>query len=90
MTLALTWLGLMLLLAAEIFGAVTHRGWLAWAAAPVMIALVATVFMHVTKASAIARIFALAGVFWMVVLLGLGSVDFFARRDYPAPQLTRE
>ena len=90
MRLALTWLGLMLLLAVEIWGAATHRGWVAWAAAPLMVALVATVFMHVTKASAIARIFALAGVFWVLVLLGLGSVDFFARRDFPAPQLTRE
>jgi cytochrome c oxidase subunit 3 len=86
--LALAWVALMLLLGIEVIGTASGAGWLAWFAAPVMIALVACVFMHVTRASALSRIFAITGLFWVAVLLGLGSADYLSRRVTPAPALT--
>jgi hypothetical protein len=86
--LALAWAGLLLLLGIEVAATLLHAGWVAWAAAPVMVMLVSGVFMQVLQASPLARIFGLAGLFWMAVLLGLGSVDFLARQDYPVPLQT--
>ena len=85
----IVWLGLLSVLGLEVGAALLHAGWLAWGLAPVMIALVAFRFMHVGRASALSRIFAVAGLFWLAVLLGLGSIDFVVRRDVPAPVLTR-
>ena len=34
-------------------------------------------------------IFALAGVFWLAVMLGLGSLDAFTRTDVPVAMRTR-
>jgi caa(3)-type oxidase subunit IV len=86
--LGLAAIGLVLLLGVEVVGATSGAGWLAWVAAPLMIALVATAFMHVTRASALSRVFAIAGLFWAVVLLGLGSLDYLHRGVTPAPALT--
>lgn len=86
--LGLAWIGLLILLVIEVVGAASHAGWLAWGAAPLMVLLVACVFMHVTRASALSRIFAITGLFWAAVLLGLGSVDYVFRRVTPAPSLT--
>ncbi len=82
----LAWILLMLLLAVEVLAALLHVGWLAWAAAPVMIAVVALTFMHVAQESPLSRIFAMTGLVWIAILLSLGSADFAARHNYPAPQ----
>lgn len=79
---------LLLLLAAEVLATILHAGGLAFALAPAMIALVAFRYMHVGRQSPLTRIFALAGLFWLAVLLGLGSVDYLARRDVAAPVVT--
>ena len=87
--LALAWALLLVLLGLQVAAALAHAGWIAGLLAPVMIGLVAFLFMDLGRASALSRIFALAGLFWLVVLVGLTSVDFLARRDYPAPALTQ-
>lgn len=53
-----------------------------------MIAGVALFFMEVNRGPAIVRAFAVAALFWLLVLLVLGSCDPFTRTDYkiaPAP-----
>ncbi len=82
--LVLAWLALLGLLGIEALAAAMHHGWLAWGAPPVMVALVALAFMHAGQASALGRIFAVAGLFWVAILLALGSVDFAVRHDVPA------
>ena len=80
----LTWLGLVACLAAELAAAATHRGWVAWWVAPVMVALIAANFMQLRRASSLSRIFAAAGLFWIVVMFGLGSADYLSRHDTPS------
>ncbi len=87
--LGLAWAGLMLLLGIEVVGAISNAGWIAWAAAPLMVTLVVGIFMHIARASALSRIFAITGLFWVAILLCLGSVDFFARKDIPTPMRTQ-
>ena len=82
------WAALLLLLGVEVAAVLLHRPALAWAAAPVMALLVAARFLQVARASPLSRIFAAAGVFWLMVLLGLGSLDFVVRQDTRAPVLT--
>jgi cytochrome c oxidase subunit 4 len=89
MTLILIWAALVLLLILEVVSALLHAGWVAYGLAPIMVLLVAGGFMHVLRGSQLTRIFAAAGVFWLLILVGLGGIDFFARRDYPAPLLSR-
>lgn len=86
--LAATWLVLLALLLVQLAAALLHMPGFAWTAAACMALVVAARFLRVTRASRLSRIFAAAGVFWLLVLLGLGSVDFVARRDTPAPTLT--
>ncbi len=90
MTLVLIWAALVLLLILEVVSALLHAGWVAFGLAPIMVLLVAGGFMHVLKGSQLTRIFAATGVFWLLILVGLGGIDFFARHDYPAPVLSRE
>jgi cytochrome c oxidase subunit IV len=87
-TLILIWLTLVLLLGLEVLVAILHAGWVAFGLAPIMVALVAGGFMHVLRASTTAHIFAAAGVFWLLILLSLGGLDFFARNNYPAPVMS--
>lgn len=47
-----------------------------------MIVAVAVGFMNVTKGPAIVRAFAVAALFWLLILLGLGSLDALTRIDY--------
>ena len=89
MTLILIWAALVLLLILEVVSALLHAGWVAYGLAPIMVLLVAGGFMHVLKGSQLTRIFAATGVFWLLILVGLGGIDFFARHDYPAPILSR-
>jgi cytochrome c oxidase subunit 4 len=84
----LPWLALMTLLAFEIGAALLHMGTAAAVAAPVMIAIVAGMFMQIGRETPLSRVFAVAGLFWLAILIGLGSVDFIARKDVPTPQTT--
>jgi caa(3)-type oxidase subunit IV len=47
-----------------------------------MIVVVAVGFMNVTKGPAIVRAFAVSALFWLLILLGLGSIDALTRIDY--------
>ena len=84
------WGLLLVLLALQVVAALAGAGWAAGLLAPPMIAAVAFLFMDVGRTSQLSRIFALAGMFWLAILIGLTSVDFLARTDFPAPVLTRE
>lgn len=84
----LPWLALMSLLALEIIAALLHMGTAAAVLAPVMIALVAGIFMQIGREAPLSRVFAIAGLFWLAILIGLGSLDFLARKDVPTPQTT--
>ena len=48
----------------------------------VMVALVASMFMGVGNAPTIARGFAIAALFWLTILLGLGMMDPLTRTVY--------
>ena len=50
-----------------------------------MVAVVAIRFMEVGKGPAIVRGFAVAAIFWLIVLLGLGSMDPLTRTDHLVP-----
>jgi len=50
-----------------------------------MIGLVAFGFMNVTKGPVIVRTFAVAALFWLLILLALGSVDPLTRVNYTVP-----
>ena len=50
--------------------------------AAVMIAIIAVFFMHVGRGPTIVRGFAVAAIFWMIILIGLGSMDPLTRVQY--------
>jgi hypothetical protein len=50
-----------------------------------MIVTVAVGFMEVKRGIVLVRVFAVAALFWLLVLLGLGSVDPLTRTDYRVP-----
>ena len=50
-----------------------------------MVAVVAAGIMEVRRGPALVRAFALAAMFWLLVLLGLGSADPLTRTDYRVP-----
>ena len=89
MILILIWAALVLLLILEVVSALLHAGWVAFGLAPIMVLLVAGGFMNVLRGSQLTHIFAAAGLFWLLILVGLGGIDFFARHDYPAPVLSQ-
>ena len=47
-----------------------------------MVAVVGIVFMNVRTGPATIRIFAIAGLFWLTILLGLGMMDPLTRAVY--------
>ncbi len=47
--------------------------------AAVMVVIVAFGFMHLGRAPVVAKGFAVAALFWLIVLLGLGSMDALTR-----------
>jgi hypothetical protein len=47
-----------------------------------MVALVALLFMHVGRGPIVVRGFAVVAIFWMIVLIGLGSMDPLTRAQY--------
>lgn len=54
-----------------------------------MVALVGTFFMQIGRGVTIVRLFAAAGLLWLCILLGLGSLDPLTRIDYHQPEMTR-
>ena len=52
----------------------------------VMVVIVAMSFMRLPAAGALAAVFAAAAVFWLCVMLGLGSLDPATRTDIPVTQ----
>jgi cytochrome c oxidase subunit 4 len=84
----LAWLGLLLLLAAEAWiGRVLGWGNVALAIGIVMAGLVSFFFMDVGRGPGLIRVFAAAGLFWLLVLLGLGLMDPLTRHTIPAGTL---
>ena|SRR5205085_2149228 len=53
--------------------------------AVLMAAVVAAVFMEIGRGSALVRLFAAAGLLWLLILLALGSLDPLTRIDYQVP-----
>jgi cytochrome c oxidase subunit IV len=53
-----------------------------------MVTVVALVFMRLATSPNLAKIFAAAGLFWLVILLGLGSVDPMTRMIVPVQHQT--
>jgi len=49
--------------------------------AALMVCLVGAVFMEIRQGPAIVRLFAIAGLLWLAILLGLGSLDPLTRVD---------
>ncbi|MBV9655013.1 MAG: hypothetical protein JOZ42_10665 [Acetobacteraceae bacterium] len=83
--LVLVWIGLLLLLAVQAtLGRVLGWGNVALVAGPVMAALVAVFFMEVGRGPGAVRVFAAWGLFWLMVLIGLGILDPVTRRTVSA------
>ncbi len=86
----LVWLALLILTAAELLLST-------WSPARrvvpfvgiAMALLVALTFMRLGNRSGLPAVFALAGAFWLCVMLGLGSLDSFTRHDIPVPAPTQ-
>ena len=74
---ALVWCVLMLLLGAQFFAGPAA----APALSALMAALVALTFMRLARTPGIAGAFALAALFWLVVMAGLTATDTLTRRD---------
>jgi cytochrome c oxidase subunit 4 len=79
----LAWVALLVLLSATVAGAYVPLGSLnlalALTIAAVKAAIVLIVFMELTRGPALARIFAGAGAFWLMILFGLASADYLTR-----------
>jgi cytochrome c oxidase subunit IV len=54
-----------------------------------MVAAVGTLFMQIGRGVAIVRLFAAAGLLWLSILLGLGSLDPLTRIDYHVQGIAR-
>jgi caa(3)-type oxidase subunit IV len=87
--LVLAWIGLLILLAAEVC-ATRLFGW--GNTAPffglLMAGIVAATFMHVGEGPGLIRMIAAVAVFWLIIILGLGSLDALTRMDYPVVMRT--
>jgi cytochrome c oxidase subunit IV len=84
--LLLAWVLLMVLLAIE-FGASflpldRSARPLVLIPAVLMVGVVGTIFMEVGRGPEIVRLFAVAALLWLSMLLGLGSLDPMTRIDY--------
>ena len=89
MSYFLTWLALMILLAATLASSYIPMGpWNSVANTGISCAkaiLIAAFFMHLRHAGALMRIAAVTGILWLVILFGLSSTDFATRASSPAP-----
>jgi hypothetical protein len=78
------WLLLMLLLAVEFF----VGGAASMAIGVAMAVIVTLTYMRLARTKGVSSAFAVAAVLWLLVLLGLGSMDPATRRDIAVPTLT--
>ena len=85
----IVWLVLALLLAVELLATLMHASILPLPIGIIMACVVAVCFMNLRRSSPLSRIFAVAGVFWLLVLLGLGAMDPLTRTDVPVVGATR-
>jgi cytochrome c oxidase subunit IV len=78
----LVWLGLLLLLVLEFAAAYSPamRGGAPFIGIAMAI-IVALTFMRLGNSRGLPTIFAAAGVFWLIIILGLGGLDSFTRHD---------
>jgi cytochrome c oxidase subunit IV len=89
---AAVWLALLLLLGATIGAAYLplhpFNGLVALLIAALKAVLVAVFFMHLKWSSALSRVFAAAGVFWLAILMTLTFADVLTRQAgaEPVPQ----
>jgi cytochrome c oxidase subunit IV len=87
--LVLVWVLLITLGAVELAASYLSlpRGWRPLVMLPgaAMVGVVAVGFMDVRRGPALVRAFAVAGILWLLVLLGLGSADPLTRTPYPVP-----
>lgn len=83
---AIAWVVLLVLFGTELGMAESGIGPYTPLVALAMVAVVVVFFMRLPKGSPLMKIFALAGVFWLCLLLGLGSVDFLTRHDHGVGQ----
>ncbi len=85
--LLMVWIGLLLLLTATASVALlpwkTLHPELNFAIAVAKALLIAVFFMHLRTASALPRLFAAGGFFWLAILLGLSFTDFWTRSAVP-------
>ncbi len=84
----LVWCALAVGVAAELLGA-----WMGWPGVATGIGLclaivVALTFMRLGSSGGLVPVFAVAGVFWLCILLGLGSMDTLTRHNVSVPQRT--
>ena len=87
--LVLAWIGLLLLLAMEVCATrLLGLGNIAPFFGFLMAGVVASTFMHVGEGPGLIRMIAAAGVFWLVIILALGSLDALTRTDYPVVMRT--
>jgi cytochrome c oxidase subunit IV len=86
---AIAWAALVLVLGMEILVTrVFHHSNLAPLFGFGMAGLVAMVFMDLRRSNNLTRIFAIAGVFWLIILLGMGVMDPATRKVVPVPAQT--
>ena len=85
----LTWLGLLALVGVEflLHSFAATRGVVPFVGLG-MALLVALTFMRLGASGGLVPVFALAGVFWLCIMLGLGSLDSFTRHDIPVSMHT--
>jgi cytochrome c oxidase subunit 4 len=85
----LCWAALLVLLAATTGAAFLPLGgfnaFVALAIAVCKALLVLIVFMELRRSSGLVRAFAVAGFFWLLILLTLTSADYLTRRDTTVP-----
>ncbi len=86
----LIWLMLLLLAAVEFTGSFIHSPprlrLMLLLPALAMVSLVGVTFMRVQSTVTLARGFALAGLLWLLLLLGLGTMDPLTRAAYRVPE----
>jgi cytochrome c oxidase subunit IV len=85
--LLFTWLALLVLGTIELGGSVLpiprSARTLLLLPAILMVLIVVLVFMRIRTGPGVVRIFAVASVFWLTILLGLGMMDPLTRGIYP-------
>ena len=84
------WIVLLGVLGLEFFAARTALGSMIAPLLGVAMALTLSLtFMRLPSATPLAKIFAIAGLFWLCVLMGLGGLDSATRHDIPAATRTQ-